>query len=202
MRVRAKILIGIITAVLSMSTDATLVTVTNATVTEKQRVNSVRGACGNFYVGGFKNASIEWMDRSFFVFKLPDMTGRTLVSATLKTYLISRSKTAPDVDLYHVQDLNKESLETADYNAGTATLTIASFVTSSSLLKQYYTADVLNDVLSDYAKDPSDAQYASFRLQLSDETLQGVTDRYYFKTGSSAVAGVTRTELILTFETP
>ena len=195
MRIRPKILIGTMAFVLAMSAGANVITIGYTNVAERISNNSLGGVAPSSYVGQFSN---KWVDRSFWVFELPELLpGQTLVSATFRVNLILIDGVTNNADLYHVQDFNHSLLVTNDYDLGTATLTAGSFVTPTSVTGQYYTVDVTADILADYALDPSDAQYATFRAQLDDSgSIRGTSSRRY-RFASDNVADPNQPELIL-----
>ena len=202
MHIRLKRLIGTAALILTlcgvMPAKATLITnsYVNTTYDRVGRYydGSSNRVSANSYVGQFDGGgSVDWNDRSFFIYTLPALEpGQTIVSATLKTALLTIDNPVYDVDVYHVQDLNHgDPLVGDDYDAGTATLTAASFVTPDSA-SGWHLLDVLSDVLADYANDPSGEKYATFRFQLQNETPVGVNSsadgaekRYYFTTDST-----------------
>jgi len=194
MGLRKKILIGMTLLILVMSAEANTF-ITNSYITVQERISTYNGVAGGSYVGQFSN---KWMDRSFWIFALPDMAGKTLVSATFRVSLALVDGAANDVDLYHIQDLNHgDPLVTNDFNAGTATLVKASFVTPSSVVG-YYSVDVLNEILSDYSFDSSGERYAVFRAQLEgDEKISGTANRRYNFISNNNNTNPDQPELIL-----
>ncbi len=202
---KAKMLIGAVTLVLLlcgvMPANATTI-ITNIYTNDFERLQYIYDStnipvpANNAYVGQYDTA-IDYNERSVFIFELPTLDpGQMIVSATFRSFLSAVDGAVYPVDLYHVQDLNHGNpLVGTDYSAGTANLVQASFVTPTSPTVQYYSANVLTNVLADYANDPSYARYAVFRLQLNNEAKSDSGNkRYYFTSG--IVVGRT-TELLL-----
>lgn len=187
MRLKTKIAIGVMTFVVILSVQATVIT--NVAQNTKERINDAGSIGDTYYIGEYYNtAPVDTMDRCFFIFALPDLAGEELVTATLRFNLTAITGSPSDADVYHM-DSTPSSALSVDYYAASGTLMGSSVLTSGSTTGEWYEVDVTSGVLADYA---ATATYVGFRCQLADETKTEAVARYTIDLNATGGGGSPR----------
>jgi T5SS/PEP-CTERM-associated repeat protein len=106
--------------------------------------------------------------RGVCIFSLPELeAGTTVARAQLLFYRTQSSYDTYLTDLcslYHLPYVNRSSLVASDYEEPGSVVKV-DFATPWGLKEQYYSLDVTNEVVTDYAKDSTASRFSAFRLQ-------------------------------------
>jgi hypothetical protein len=141
---------------------------------------------------------------SVLFFKLPDVGGSKVQSATLRLYLGSKANTDPGVDglgpvtLWYDTEQNSGRITSPQTAYGGGSNSEITVVDANSARGQWYEVDVTSIIELDYSNDPPDSRVAYFRLQMDnvgDFSGASGDNRYAFHGGGHELF---KPELVIT----